>query len=93
MKTPGVFPLVPEGADTEAISAKIMSFSQRAYEWGDRIPTGVLLENRSVPTFEERLSQRVPCYVGEPPAQRVLADAEGVTLADLTPIFDEVAVE
>ena len=89
----GYDPLVPEGTDTQAISAKIMSFSQRAYEWGDRIPTGVLLENRSVPTFEERVSQRVPCYVAEPPALRVLADEQGVTLTDLTPMFDEVAVE
>ena len=89
----GYDPVVPEGADPEAISAKVMNFSQKAYEWGDRIPTGVLLENRWLPTFEQRMSQRAPCYVGEPPAERVVADEDGVSLADLTPLFDEVAVE
>ena len=89
----GYDPRMPEGADNETISAKVMSFSRKAYEWGDRIPTGVLLENPSLPTFEERLSSRARCYQADPPAQRVLADESGITLADLTPIFDELAVE
>jgi 2-oxoglutarate ferredoxin oxidoreductase subunit beta len=89
----GYDPSVPEGADAETLSAKVMAFSQKAYEWGDRIPTGVLLENRTVSTFEERLSRRALCYQDDPPARRVIADERGVTRTDLTPIFDEVAVE
>lgn len=89
----GYDPIVPEEADAERLSAKIMEFSRKAYEWGDRIPTGVLLENRLLPTFEERLAGRTPSYRTAPPARRAIADEDGYSLADLTPVFAEVAVE
>jgi hypothetical protein len=51
-----------------------------------------LLENRTLSTFEEQLSRRALCYRDDSPARPAIADEEGVTRADLTPIFDEVAV-
>jgi len=35
---------------------------------GDRIPIGVFYKNEHVPTFEERIAQRVPTYMDHPPA-------------------------
>jgi 2-oxoglutarate ferredoxin oxidoreductase subunit beta len=89
----GYDPVVPQGADAGMLSAKVAAFSQKAYEWGERIPTGVLLENRLLSTFEERIAQRIPSYRLAPPARRPIADEDGYALADLTSLFGEVAVE
>ena len=87
----GYDPVVPEGAGDDAVFGKMRQFIEKAYEWGDRIATGVLLENRSVPTFEERVAGRTPDYLSAPPAQRAIADDEGHPLADLEPFYRELS--
>ena len=71
---------------------KMNAFIKKAFEWGDRIPTGVLLENRSVPTFSQRLALRTESYGEVPPARRSIADAEGRSLADLSSFLAEMTV-
>ena len=65
-------------------------FIEKAHEWGDEIPAGVFLDNRSVSTYTERVSSRIPSYLGSPPAQRAIADEDGRSTADLTEIFEEM---
>lgn len=79
----GYDPFVAEDADEEAVFAKMGQFMQKAHEWSERIPTGVLLQNRSVPTYERRLARRNASYASAPPALRPIADAEGRPVADL----------
>ena len=88
----GYDPVIPEGADQETILAKSTQFIQKAYEWGDRIPIGVLLENRAVSTFEERIAERVPSYRTAPPAHRPIADETGRPMTDLSRVFEEVTM-
>jgi 2-oxoglutarate ferredoxin oxidoreductase subunit beta len=85
-------PVIPEGADEETVFAKMTQFFKKAHEWGDRIPTGVLLENRALSTFEERIAKRIPTYLTRPPARRAIADESGRPTADLSKIFAEVAM-
>ena len=89
----GYDPVIPEGADEETVQAKLAQFVEKAHEWGDRIPTGVLLVNRNVSTFEERIAQRIPDYRSAPPAKRPIADDEGRSVAVLDAFFEELAVE
>jgi 2-oxoglutarate ferredoxin oxidoreductase subunit beta len=89
----GYDPVVPEGAGEEAVFAKMGQFIQKAHEWGERIPTGVLLENRAVPTFAHRIAQRNVSYQEAPPARRPIADAEGWSVADLDGFFEELTIE
>ncbi len=89
----GYDPVIPEGADEETVQAKLAQFVEKAHEWGDRIPTGVLLVNRNVSTFEERIAQRIPDYRSAPPAKRPIADDEGRSVAMLDAFFEELAVE
>jgi len=89
----GYDPVIPEGADEETVQAKLAQFVEKAHEWGDRIPTGVLLVNRNVSTFEERIAQRIPDYRSAPPAKRPIADDEGHSVAVLDAFFEELAVE
>lgn len=88
----GYDPVIPEGAGEEAAFAKMSRFIEKAHEWGDRIPIGVFLENRSQSTFEERLAQRVPSYREAPPAHRIIADENGRPTTDLSDIFDELTM-
>ncbi len=89
----GYDPVVPEGADEEAVFAKMGQFMQKAHEWGERLPTGVLLENRAVPTFARRIARRNASYETAPPAQRPIADEAGRPVADLSAFYQEMMVE
>jgi 2-oxoglutarate ferredoxin oxidoreductase subunit beta len=62
---------------------------QKAQEWGDRIPIGVFYQNPLEPTFQERFSKRIPFYTNNPPAKQKLADNNGFSNVDLTPLLDE----
>jgi 2-oxoglutarate ferredoxin oxidoreductase subunit beta len=87
----GYDPVIPAGADQEFVFGKMCEFNEMAHQWDDRIPTGVLLENRSISTFEERIAGRIPTYRAAPPAHRAIADRNGRPLTDLSKIFAEMA--
>jgi 2-oxoglutarate ferredoxin oxidoreductase subunit beta len=88
----GYDPSVREGAGEEVVFAKMGQFVQKAHEWGERVPTGVLLENRSVPTFARRIARRNATYGTAPPALRLIADQDGRPVADLSAFFGEMMV-
>ena len=46
-----------------------------------------LLENRTLSTFEERLSRWALCYQDDPPARRVIAD-EGARVERIVAVVD-----
>jgi 2-oxoglutarate ferredoxin oxidoreductase subunit beta len=79
------------GAD-EIARDRMARFIDKANEWGDRIPTGVLLENRNPSTFGRRLGRRSATYEEAPPARRPIADERGRPLADLGPVLAEFKV-
>jgi 2-oxoglutarate ferredoxin oxidoreductase subunit beta len=64
----------------------------RGREWGDKIPIGVFYKNELVPTYEERISSRVPNYLTNPPAKQPIVDSEGRPSADLTKLLKSLAV-
>ncbi|MCD6289976.1 MAG: 2-oxoacid:ferredoxin oxidoreductase subunit beta [Anaerolineae bacterium] len=88
----GYDPLVPEDADEAYVEAKTCQYLEKAFEWNERIPTGVFLQNLSVPSFEARIANRTPIYKTLPPARRIIADETGHTATDLSEIFDELAM-
>ncbi len=88
----GYDPVVPAGADDNTAFEKMTQCLAKAHEGGERVAIGVLLENRSLSTFEQRVSQRIPSYRHAPPARRAIADAQGHPLTDLSAMFGELAV-
>jgi 2-oxoglutarate ferredoxin oxidoreductase subunit beta len=56
----------------------------KACEWGDRIPLGVFYKNELEPTFQERITHRIPFYMERPPAKQKLCDENGLSDVDLT---------
>jgi len=71
---------------------KMMAALVKAREWGDRIPLGVFYKNELVTTFEERIAQRIPFYLRNPPAKQKISDETGASTAKLKWLFDEFKV-
>lgn len=66
---------------------------QRAYEkgleWGDKIPTGIFYDNRTLPSFPKRLNEFVPGYMTNPPATQVISGEDGYTPIDVEATFPD----
>jgi len=69
---------------------KKVAAMDKACEWGDRIPIGVLYKNELEPSFEERIVQRIPFYRTNPPAKQKISDENDVSTADLEEFFAEL---
>ena len=62
---------------------KYLTALAKAQEWGDKIPIGVFYQNELIPTYQERISQRIPKYLEQPPAKQPICDAKGYTVTNL----------
>lgn len=85
-------PSLPSGLSEADTRGKLGEFMAKALEWGDRIPVGVLLRRENVPTFEERLAERIPFYVDGAPGRRAIAGPGGNPTADLDGLLEELRV-
>lgn len=63
---------------------------EKAHEWGDQIPIGVFYRKQYEPTFEERISERIPFYGNRPPTKQKLHDEEGNSIVDLSQFMDDL---
>jgi 2-oxoglutarate ferredoxin oxidoreductase subunit beta len=63
---------------------------EKAQEWGDRIPIGVFYNNPLEPTFQDRLTERIPFYVTNPPGKQSLKDNNGASTIDLSEFLDDL---
>ena len=63
---------------------------EKAQEWGDKIPVGVFYQNELEPTFQDRLTQRIPFYMEKPPAKQQLKDENNLSTIDLSQFIDDL---
>ncbi len=63
---------------------------EKAQEWGDKIPVGIFYQNQLEPTFQDRLKQRIPFYLENPPAKQQLKDENSTTTVDLGEFMDDL---
>jgi 2-oxoglutarate/2-oxoacid ferredoxin oxidoreductase subunit beta len=63
---------------------------EKAQEWGDKIPVGVFYQNPLETTFQDRLKQRMPYYMENPPAKQQLKDENNVSIIDLGEFLDDL---
>jgi len=69
---------------------KRMAALDKSQEWGDRIPIGVFYKNEFEPTFIERITNRIPFYLKNPPARQEISDQKGTSIADLSEFLEEL---
>jgi len=74
---------------TEDIAKKLVAI-EKAQEWGDKIPLGVFYKNELIPTFEARISKRIPFYVANAPAKQQISDETGASIADTSEFIEEL---
>ncbi len=63
---------------------------EKAQEWGDKIPIGIFYKNELEPTFQDRLTQRIPFYMQNPPAKQQLKDENSNATVDLSEFLDDL---
>lgn len=71
---------------------KTVAAIRKSREWGDKIPIGVFYKNELVPTYEERISKRIPFYTKKPPAKQQIRDETGTPTAVMDEWFKELKV-
>lgn len=76
----------------EEETSKIVSAVEKAREWGDRIPIGVFYQNETLPTYEDRISKRIPHYGEKPPAKQKICKDDGAPTANLAALLEELMV-
>ena len=57
---------------------------------GDRIPIGVFYQNNLESTFQDRISQRIPFYMQNPPAKQQIKDEKDLSAVDLSQFLDDL---
>lgn len=83
----GFDPLVHDPSDEFVKKAAAID---RGREWGDRIPIGVFYKNELVPTFQDRVSQRIPFYLDNPPSKQKISDEAGKPITEVSEFFEEL---
>src|SRR5690606_29774056 len=89
---PSYDPVILPGTAEATLQARMAAFIAEATRSEEPIRTGVFWENRAVPSLGERLVQRLPNYLSEPPAKKAVADGHGRPVVDLEPLLAEVAI-
>jgi len=75
------------------VGKNLLQVIEKSREWGDQIPIGVFYQNETVPIYEERISERIPSYMKEPPAKQPLAKNDGKSVVNLANLSKELLFE
>lgn len=83
---------VVRSPDDDEVERKVTQAIMKSFEFGDHTPIGVFYQNEFVPTYEERLNQRMPTYKSNPPAAQEIAHEDGTPLANVRKMLEEMRV-
>ncbi|MEB3799358.1 MAG: thiamine pyrophosphate-dependent enzyme [Desulfurococcales archaeon] len=70
----------------EELEAKMEQTIAKALEWDERIPLGILFQNKTVPEYLDRLKTRIP-FITELPPYRQPIEVDGKPIVDIAQIF------
>lgn len=95
IRIPKIYKLEEEGYNgyvnyNEEESSKIIGAIEKSKEWENRIPVGVFYENKTIPTYEDRLRNRIENYHTYPPALQKIHDDNGYTNINIDTLIDEL---
>ena len=86
----GFEPVVHYDSEVE-VNEKLSQALIKSLEWGNKIPTGVFYKNGLISPYTERLKDKIPNYLENPPAKQNIAK-NGQSNADLSKILDSLEV-
>jgi len=65
---------------------------EKSKEWDNKLPLGVFYKNELIPTYEERISTRIPFYRETPPARQEISNTAGKPTVVVEKWFKELKV-
>jgi 2-oxoglutarate ferredoxin oxidoreductase subunit beta len=84
-------PIVREPSEDE-VSKKLINAFTKAMEWGEKIPIGIFYKNEFIPTFEDRITERIPFYKQLPPALQMIANNDNTPATNIKRLIEEKLV-
>jgi 2-oxoglutarate ferredoxin oxidoreductase subunit beta len=73
-------------------SGKMSNAILKSEEWGDRIPIGVFYQNDLIPTYEERITSKIPSYLRNPPSRQRVSTTGDKSCSDISNLLDVLRV-
>jgi len=86
----GYDPIVHYDSESE-VNEKLTQALIKSSEWDAKIPTGIFYQNELVAPYGERIADRVPNYLENPPAIQPIS-SNGKSITDISKILDSLEV-
>ena len=86
----GYDPLVHYGSEVE-VNEKLSQALIKSLEWGNKIPTGVFYKNELISPYTQRIKDKIPNYLENPPAKQKISE-NGLPNTDISKILDSLEV-
>ena len=83
-------PVVHYDEESE-LNEKMSQALIKSLEWGNKIPTGIFYKNEIITPFSGRLTDKIPNYMENPPAQQKIS-SKGKPTTDVSKILDSLQV-
>ena len=83
-------PMANYDNETE-VNEKLSQALIKSLEWGNKIPIGVFYQNEIISSYSTRLTDKIPNYLENPPAQQRISE-NGLPITDVSEILDSLRV-
>ena len=77
----------------DEINNKMAKVVEKSNEWGDKIPIGIFYQNEHIPTFEDRIANRINNYRQIPPAMQSIADQQNKPISNILKMLDDLRID
>jgi 2-oxoglutarate ferredoxin oxidoreductase subunit beta len=77
----------------DEINNKMAKVVEKSNEWGDKIPIGIFYQNEHIPTFEDRIANRINNYRQIPPAMQSIADQQNRPISSISKMLDDLRID
>lgn len=79
--------------DPSELNEKMAKVVEKSNEWGSKIPIGVFYQNEHIPTYQERISARIPNYIQSSPAGQKIADETGRSITNIERLLNDLRLD
>ncbi|MGY5150919.1 MAG: 2-oxoacid:ferredoxin oxidoreductase subunit beta [Candidatus Nitrosopumilus sp. bin_6a] len=86
----GYEPVVHYNSEVE-VNEKLSQALIKSLEWGNKIPIGVFYKNALVSPYTQRIQDKIPNYLENPPAKQTITK-NGQPITDISKILDSLEV-
>ena len=77
----------------DEINNKMAKVVEKSNEWGDKIPIGIFYQNEHIPTFEDRIANRINNYRQIPPSMQSIADQQNKPISSISKMLDDLRID